>query len=100
MAGVEGVEFNDIRITTIHQVKGETHDATLLVSSPDRRGGKGGHWSEWLDTSGDDGEYARFAYVASSRPKYLLAWAVPESSDEEIARLQSLGFGLIDIENS
>lgn len=31
-------ETSDIRITTIHQVKGETHDATLLVSSPDRRG--------------------------------------------------------------
>ncbi|MDZ7664464.1 MAG: hypothetical protein U5K27_03925 [Desulfotignum sp.] len=39
-------ETSGIRITTIHQSKGETHDATLLVSSPAKRGSKGGHWSE------------------------------------------------------
>ncbi|RWX44630.1 DNA helicase-2; ATP-dependent DNA helicase PcrA [Candidatus Electrothrix aarhusensis] len=88
----EEQEASNIRITTIHQVKGETHDATLLVSSPDKRGGKGGHWSEWLDDSAVEGEHARFAYVASSRPKYLLAWAIPESNKEGIAKLQKLGF--------
>jgi len=89
-----GQEAPNIRITTIHQVKGETHDATLLVSSLDSRGGKGGHWSEWLDASVNDGEHARYAYVASSRPKYLLAWAISESDNEGIIRLQELGFEL------
>ncbi|MCB5288102.1 MAG: ATP-dependent helicase, partial [Candidatus Cloacimonetes bacterium] len=93
MAGISGgEEASKIRITTIHQVKGETHDATLLVSSPDKRGGKGGHWSEWLDQSAYDGEYTRFAYVASSRPKRLLAWAIPEENKEGITKLQELGF--------
>lgn len=93
ITGISGKqEASNIRITTIHQVKGETHDATLLVSAPDKRGGKGGHWSEWLDGSVDDGEHTRFAYVASSRPKYLLAWAIPETNRKEIAKLQKLGF--------
>ena len=81
-----------IRITTIHQVKGETHDATLLVSSSSK--GQGGHWSEWLDSSVDEGEPARFAYVASSRPKNLLAWAIPENDEVGIKKLQELGFFL------
>lgn len=91
----EEQEASNIRITTIHQVKGETHDASLLVSSPDKRGSKGGHWSEWLDNSVDYGEHARFAYVASSRPKRLLAWAIPETNKEGITKLQGLGFKLI-----
>ena len=96
MAGVSGgQETSNIRITTIHQVKGETHDATLLVSSPDKRGRKGGHWSEWLDNSVDDGEHTRFAYVASSRPRRLLAWAIPETNKDEIAKLIELGFNVL-----
>jgi DNA helicase-2/ATP-dependent DNA helicase PcrA len=83
-----------IRITTIHQVKGENQDATLLVSSPDKRGGKGGHWSEWLDASANDGEHTRFAYVASSRPRFLLAWAISERDAEGIETLRKLGFQL------
>lgn len=93
MAGISGRhKKSDIRITTIHQVKGETHDATLLVSSLNRSGGHGGYWSEWLDESLNDGEHARFAYVASSRPKRLLAWAIPETDKEGIRKLQELGF--------
>ena len=43
MTGISGgQEASSIRITTIHQVKGETHDATLLVSAQDKRGGKEG----------------------------------------------------------
>lgn len=97
MAGISREqESSNIRITTIHQVKGETHDATLLVSSPDKRGGKGGHWSEWFDKSVEDGEHTRFAYVASSRPRRLLAWAIPENNKEGITKLQELGFAVIN----
>lgn len=97
MAGISrGQEPSNIRITTIHQVKGETHDATLLVSSPDKRGRKGSHWREWLDESVDDGEHTRFAYVASSRPKRLLAWAIPEINKEGITKLQEFGFAVIE----
>ena len=84
-------------ITTIHSVKGKTFDAVLLVSSPDQRGGKGGHWTEWL--TDPQSEHARFAYVASSRPKHLLAWAIPMSNkdEESINKLEQLGFTLVDL---
>lgn len=84
---VQGV---NIRITTIHSVKGETFDAVLLVSAPTAKGNQGGHWKEWL--SDKSSEHARFAYVASSRPKKLLVWAVPSASKVEKQQLEKLGF--------
>jgi DNA helicase-2/ATP-dependent DNA helicase PcrA len=86
-----------VRITTIHSVKGAEFDAVLLVSSLDQRGGKGGHWSEWrIDP---ESEHTRFAYVASSRPKYLLAWAIPSSdkNTDNINILKNLGFSFTDL---
>ncbi len=83
---------SSIKITTIHGIKGKTFDAVLLVSSPDARGAKGGHWQEWLKDA--DSEPARFAYVASSRPRKLLAWAVPEGAD--LTKIQQLGFNPSD----
>ena len=87
---------SSLRITTIHQVKGETLDAIMVVSAPDKRGAtKDGHWSFWLED--DKSEKARLAYVASSRPKHLLIWAVPKISKAEIKQLSSLGFSIIDL---
>ncbi len=88
---VRNEQASHIKITTIHKVKGKTFDAILLVSSPDKRGGKGGHWKEWLTNAQD--EHARFAYVASSRPKKLLAWAIPDGAD--LTKMQELGFHII-----
>ncbi len=68
---------DNIKVTTIHDVKGETYDAIMLVSSEDKHS-KGGHYSHWLSSDEKDKEFIRFAYVASSRPKYLLIWAIPE----------------------
>jgi len=84
-----------LKCSTIHKVKGQTMDAVLVVSSPDARS-KGGHWSQWLDPLLEDGEYARFAYVASSRPRYLLAWAIRTPKKKaEIAGISSLGLALV-----
>lgn len=85
-----------IKVTTIHSVKGETFDAILLVSSPDQRGGKGGFWTEWLADPAS--EHARFAYVASSRPRKLLAWAIPipDKSDKNLNRMTDIGFSVLD----
>jgi superfamily I DNA/RNA helicase len=83
----------NLQIATIHSVKGKEFHAVMLVSSPDKRGGKGGHWAEWLVDA--QSEHARFAYVASSRPKYYLAWAIPASEkgkDENLGLLQKIGF--------
>lgn len=85
-----------IRIATIHSVKGETLDAVMLVSAKNKSGGVGGHWKEWLEPTEDGGEHTRFAFVASSRPKYLLAWAVPTPKPGDEKRIRDLGFKMID----
>jgi hypothetical protein len=74
--------------STIHGAKGETHDVTILISSA--RAGNDSHWSNWIKDS--NSEDARFAYVASSRPKEYLIWAVKKLKSVEKDKLQSLGF--------
>ncbi|MFZ5995509.1 MAG: UvrD-helicase domain-containing protein [Thermodesulfobacteriota bacterium] len=92
---VEKSYVSNILITTFHQVKGRTFDAMLVVSAPDKRG-DGGHWSQWVAAANSDGEHARFAYVASSRPRALLGWAVPSPSGDEEDQLEELGFTVIN----
>jgi len=63
---LEALPFNSfaqtpLRITTIHNVKGETLEALMLVSSPEKRGD--GYWRQWFDDP--TSEAARLAYVAS-----------------------------------
>ncbi|KDN97016.1 UvrD-helicase domain-containing protein [Pseudomonas donghuensis] len=77
-----------IRLATIHEIKGETHEATMLVSAS-RRGDQS-HWADWI--SDKNLEAARLAYVASSRPKNLLVWAVKKLKAAERITLQRIGF--------
>lgn len=76
------------RLATIHEVKGETHDLTMLVSSS--RQGEQAHWKEWVGNPAS--EAARFAYVASSRPRHILIWAVKTLKKDERKALMLLGF--------
>ncbi len=76
---------------TIHQVKGETHDVTIVVSSL-QPGIHLSHWQDWLRDRRS--EAARFAYVASSRPQHMLIWAVKKLKPEERPVLVQLGFEL------
>jgi hypothetical protein len=80
-----------LRYETIHQVKGETHDATVVVSSL-QKGVHLSHWLEWLADPASEG--ARFAYVASSRPRHMLIWAVKKLKAAEKETLTGLGFEL------
>lgn len=81
-----------LRFATIHEVKGETHDATVVVSSLQA----GVHMSNWKDWLADPAsEAARFAYVASSRPKHLLIWAVKKLKKDESKILSNLGFEIL-----
>lgn len=81
-----------LRFSTIHQVKGETHEATVLVSSLQ----PGPHQSNWKDWLADPAsEAARFAYVASSRSSHLLIWAVKKLKVEESKTLSGLGFEIL-----
>ena len=77
-----------VRMTTFHDIKGESLDAALVVSA--NRRGKGGHIEEWMST--DKEEYTRFAYVASSRPRQLLIWAVPVLEPTIRKQVIDLGF--------
>ena len=88
---------NEVRITTIHGVKGETLDAILLVSAPSKQGTPDGYWTQWL--ANPNAEAARLAYVASSRPKHLLAWAIPKPVyGLEMDRIHDIGFQVIEME--
>jgi DNA helicase-2/ATP-dependent DNA helicase PcrA len=81
-----------IRMTTFHDVKGETLDAVLIVSAKDKKS-NGGHFEQWLSQEADEKEFVRFAYVASSRPKHLLIWAIPKIADNQfINKIKDLGF--------
>jgi DNA helicase-2/ATP-dependent DNA helicase PcrA len=88
-------EKTSLRITTVHNVKGETFAALMLVSSLDTRGTHDGHWTFWLEDPSS--EAARLAYVASSRPQQLLVWAIPDPSDAEKKRLSNIGFRVLAI---
>lgn len=81
-----------LRFATIHQVKGETHEATVVVSSL-QSGPNQSNWKDWLADS--TSEAARFAYVASSRPSHLLIWAVKKLKDDESETLSGLGFEIL-----
>lgn len=78
-----------LRYETIHQVKGETHDVTVVVSSQ-QPGVHQSHWQDWLRDRRS--EAARFAYVASSRPQHMLIWAVKKLKAEDRPVLAQLGF--------
>lgn len=81
-----------IRMTTFHDVKGETLDAVLVVSAKDKKS-KGGHFEQWLSQDADEKEFVRFAYVASSRPKHLLIWAIPKIGNNQFMdKIKDLGF--------
>lgn len=81
-----------IRMTTFHDVKGETLDAVLVVSAKNKQS-KGGHFSHWVGEDIIEKEYVRFAYVASSRPKHLLVWAIPKTPNNGlIEKIKDLGF--------
>jgi DNA helicase II / ATP-dependent DNA helicase PcrA len=88
------VQPSSIRVTTIHSVKGQTFDAVLLVSARQKSGTSDGYWTQWLADAAS--EAARLAYVASSRSRYLLAWALPEPTDEEKLQVRELGFYIVE----
>lgn len=79
------------RKSTIHGAKGESHDVTIVISSA--RAGNESHWKSWMKNP--DSEAARFAYVASSRPKEFLIWAVKTLKQPERKQLEAIGFTIV-----
>lgn len=81
------IDPTELKVETIHAVKGRTFDAVLLMSSADARG-KTGYWESWLIP---DAEAARIAYVACSRPRTLLCWGVYILTSSQREKLERLG---------
>lgn len=102
--------FVDIRLGSIHSVKGQTHLATLLLST---------FWYDhsakqmlpWLlgdrangsDANARDSKRLLQTYVAMTRPSHLLCWAVPDSAlgvettvESNLERLRERGWLVID----
>ena len=66
-------EFPEVRQNTIHQVKGESIDAVLVIGSPR-------FWNSVMKAvqSGDNTEDRRLAYVAMTRSRHLLVVGLPK----------------------
>ncbi|MDT8718884.1 ATP-dependent helicase [Clostridium sp. 19966] len=80
---------NLVKISTVHGAKGCTYDSTLVVSSKTINS-ESGHWKKhWIEGTDED---RRIGYVASTRAKFLMIWAVPQLSKEERKLIESYGF--------
>ena len=66
-------EFPEVRQDTIHQVKGESIDAVLVIGSTK-------FWNSVMAAvqSGDNTEDRRLAYVAMTRARHLLVVGLPK----------------------
>lgn len=78
-----------IAAKTIHSAKGESYDAVLFLSDIKRQGKNTDHFGNWLS---DTDEERRCAYVAATRPRYLLCLGLPTLSDEQREKFKQLGF--------
>lgn len=70
----------DIRIGTIHSVKGQTHNATLFISDSRQRYNKYDFEHGMQNNQNEmTKKYKRLIYVASSRPQDLFAFAIQKN---------------------
>lgn len=86
------IEENLPSVYTIHSVKGKDFHSVMVVSSLHNGSG---YWKQWIEK---DGEPKRIGYVANTRPKYSLVWAIPVlKNEEDRTNIESYGFKRIDI---
>ena len=71
-------EFPEVRLDTIHQVKGESIDAVLVIGSTK-------FWNSVMAAvrSGDNTEDRRLTYVAMTRARHLLVVGLPKGHYDE-----------------
>lgn len=79
--------LNLLSINTIHSVKGKDFDSVMVVSS--QRNAGSGHWKQWIENELESG---RIGYVANTRAKHSLVWAVPNLKSEDRVKIESYGF--------
>jgi hypothetical protein len=67
-------------VQTVHSVKGESHEATLLIAVEQERVPQ--NWHAWLGDGEQEEE--RIAYVALTRARRYMAIALPQSCPAEV----------------
>ena len=107
----DGCGCVDIRLGTIHSVKGQTHLATLLLSTYWKRH-SAKQMLPWLlgekangeDAGTDDKKRLRNTFVAMTRPSHLLSLAIPKSAfgtgmkfEEKVTILKGKGWSVVEI---
>lgn len=94
-----------IQLSTIHGVKGETHDATLVMETRNRKYDIGellNHIAGLVVTRHTQKtkiKFSRQLYVAASRPRHLLCFAIHEDRIDEVqkAALAALGWNVFPL---
>ena len=107
----------EIKVGTIHSVKGETHDATLVLETKWQRDTDIKNALDWLigrehDAPQPDGRpnsnathrFERFKrlHVAMTRPRHLLCLAINSAhiNDEQKTSLEGIGWQITDLRQS
>ena len=73
-----------LQYLVIHEAKGRTFEAVMLVAKGPGKKGQAADLVQWLHpTSGDD-EERRIAYVGLTRPRKVLVLAIPFSTPVEL----------------
>lgn len=88
------------QVKTIHQAKGETHTATMLVASPRLRQNSPSDVYDWFGPLQIDGlrsEEVRRVFVSLTRPQKIAIAAIPQSAWAEVhGSLQACGFEMYE----
>lgn len=84
---MKSTTVNNLPISTIHQVKGMTFDSIFLILSADSKG-QNISLNDFILKESMPNEKQRLIYVASSRPKHLLCFGVPNTITNEALYFQ------------
>ncbi|RYE40849.1 MAG: hypothetical protein EOP48_24365 [Sphingobacteriales bacterium] len=107
--GEDSVENNSglfsgitVEFSTIHAVKGQTHDATILLSTQHgtlnaKSGSAPGTDVDYYVKKSTSLNRRKLTYVAASRPKYVFAWAIPNAKLDSLDQDTLNCFELIEV---
>jgi len=97
-------EFIDIKLGTIHSVKGQTHTANLLLESSNR-GPILGQLKSYLlgndeakDSTGNKKSWLNTLYVGLTRPTHLICLAIPETHKKDARAKEPISWTEEDFE--
>lgn len=92
-------KLNAPTLQTIHSVKGQTHDATVLVVPPISKGKSRCPSDLWWSEDSKDDEERRIAYVALTRSRKDFYLVVSQKTAKNLEIKQSAFFNCFDIKN-